>query len=346
MISKYSQIAAFLLVEIYYLDPSFAAPKCSGVGWTINPDWHAYVVMVILFVVFRNNVSRKNILYGLFVVSCVVSVYYAYAFNIEWPVMGIGMETTDPEQSKEFKKSMLESNPDMDINSIPDALPYYSDYDPYSDDAVRWRKIGQLYGGKLYFTGIERHGAAMFLGGILAIDFIDYLKTPRNAFTITNIIKLVSCVILFYIIDDLRSDLEHRSPIWTVLYTKLFDILAYLVIQLCLYIANSPTNIGKIIGILLGNRIFKFLGKFTYAFYLIHLTVLIIMVFTDYPIKKDTNGEWINKLNTNYVWNMCIKCFGITLVLSMITYYMIEYPMQKCRKKYIQNKYKTKQKQL
>ena len=338
------RVAAYSFFEIpFFIDKELHGAACSGVGWTLNTDVHAYVVMVILFVVLGKLAvnERMYVYYLLFGVSTLVSVFYAITMDIHWPTMIFGLEIGDPNVTEAIIQNALEKDPNFDTSQIPNPFVYYPDFDPNKPEYVQFRRRQFDYLENIYFTSIERHGTALFLGAVMAINLIYFMNNKPSTIWIYS--KLMVGFILFYIVHELRKDTEYRPPYWTALYDKIFALSAFFIIESMVYIGNTPSLLGSVINKVFGNKIFKMFSKFTYAIYLVHIIpVFVIMGQTKFPLRKDDDGNVICDLSLMYVFEAIIYVLGISLFVGVILYYIIEYPCNKLRYKYIQPKYALK----
>ena len=124
----------------------------------------------------------------------------------------------------------------------PNHLEFYPDLDLMTPELIAYRDRSTQWLYHLYFTSIFKHGAAMFLGSILAINAIERKNNHSNNGWISNWIKIIIGCILFYVPMDLRMDMNYWSPLWTFTYDKLFIIAVYLVLDAILSIYQFQSN--------------------------------------------------------------------------------------------------------
>lgn len=74
---------------------------------------------------------------------------------------------------------------------------------------------------------------------------------------------------------------------------------------LLLTLLSGPNTISEFFG---SSRILKSVGKYSFSFYLIHISV----------------GYWLRQINFFNPLELVITCFGITYVISFFTFYLIE----------------------
>eukprot|EP01084_Bolivina_argentea_P279577 477976_1 len=309
-------------------------PPCSGAGWSLNTDVHGYIIIILLFIVFGNNKFKKYLLWCFYIISCILTVNIAFTYNITWPVMFFGLEQNDPVIMEKF----FAKNPEF-REQFPNALKFYPDYDVMTPQLIQYRERTLMWMYQLYFTSVTKHGAAIFLGSILAINVSDN-KRKFGKLIWFNLIEIFISFIAFYLIMDLRMDTKYRSPLWTFVYDKLFMIGVFLFLDGILSIYQHDGNmIQKIIDNVFGNRVWNFLSKYTYGIYLFHIIPAVVIIMTTYPSDVENGGIGVDNYGFLYLGKVGSISFVLGFIISFVCYWCLEYPIMLFRNKYIKPRY-------
>ena len=325
-------VKAITFVEFVATDgpikDNFPVNKCSAAGWSLNTDVHGYLFIILLFIIFRNynDKYKKYVLWMFYIISCILTMKIIAEKDIKWPVMAFGLEATDSLQLDEYFEKYPEKR-----EEFPDPRTFYPDIDLMTDVLIEYRERTNQWMYHLYFTSILKHGAAMFLGSILAINQRNNDKKQPYY----NMIKIIIGCIAFYITMDLRMDLQNRSIFWTFVYDKLFIIAVYFVLDAILSI-DSINNIFD-------NKWIKRFSKYTYGIYLFHLIPVMIIVMTSYPSDVENGGIGENNYGFIYLFKLTAMSLICSLIIAVILYWLLEYPMMLFRYKYIRPRYSIKQ---
>ena len=329
--------------EIIQHEYEAVPPPCSGAGWSINTDIHGYIFIILIFgILFKNksNSFKRYILWSLYLISCVLTMKIITDYDIKWPVWIYGIEQNDPDLYEEYFKTNPEAREQWEDKI---AWKYYPDYDLKTPELMAYRERSTKWLYHLYFTSIFKHGAAMFLGCVLAINVIQRNEVKnKNKSMFNDLVKIIIGCVMFYMTMDLRADLNQRPSFWTFAYDKLFIIAVYFVLDAILSICsddNQGNVLKTIFDLLLANKVWKKMSTYTYGIYLFHIIPVLILAMDPYPADVKNGGIGEDNYGYLFLGKLAGISLGISLIIAFILYWIIEYPMMKFRYKYIRPKY-------
>jgi len=171
---------------------------------------------------------------------------------------------------------------------------------------VLWKLLFRLVPGTIsYNIGFTSYHFleydAMIIGAITAVlyfSFKQHLKIVYNI--ITQIITCILICVLFFKFTDL-------GPYTNICYSTVYALI----------ILNVSTNPGTIIKV--RNPVFEYLGKISFGMYLYHsFSIAICLVLVN-----DLNCK--NLIQYNLL--LYISSVGLTVLISTLSYYLIEKPI-------------------
>ena len=148
-----------------------------------------------------------------------------------------------------------------------------------------------------------------FMVGILLFRLYDYLKDKNITFLKGSIIELAS-IVLFLVFYLYAAEIP-----------KVYRYSCYYWLPVAIILISFSLQKG-VVSRLLSNRFLLIGGEISYSFYLIHLLVLL------------PYAEWQKGSDFHIAWYISIPIlFCIIVLLSLLSYYYFEKPMNKLVKK-------------
>ena len=338
--------SAFFLLETLFTDETVkdvVAGKCAWIGWTVNVDFQGYIFLILLSIIITNIKYKKYFLRICYLLSCLYTLNMCFTLNLRWPVQFNCIENNDPQSLKE----LFTKHPEYK-SVIPNPFEFYPDYDDVMlPQWVDYRERMNIWYYEYYFSSITRHGAAMFLGSLLAINLLqNYEKNQVNNYLLwyKNVGKILFSSIPFYFATQGTQYPTDHSPLWTVLYNQLFLFATFLLIDGLLSIVYhfKKSNLSYVVNIILGNKIWKYLSKYTYGIFLHHIFPMAIFVTSKYPSNVEGGGIGADNYGYCYIFKIASIGFVSSLFSSFVFHWILEYPALLFRRKYVQPRYLAK----
>ena len=292
---------------------------CVSVGWTSAIDAHGYVIIILLYLVLF---KKKRVLEWCYFILYAYSVY-----SLITTTKGLFEEYKENDIVEELINGTRLWNGN-DVLS-PRVIEHYSGDNadimnlaiPVKQDLLQARQFLRLFKERVYYTGILHHGAVMFLGALLALNWNHYLHHKSNTSMIW--IRAVLGICILYI----TGGVMHFAglPYYWILRAFL---------QLDYDVKHHPSYVQIILyKIFTLNRpaLWNIIGKYTYGIYLTHMELLRYSNILYFSTSSIAN------LEQYYIPFFVVK--GIvtwicSLVFSMALYHSIELPFVRFRRKY------------
>ena len=165
--------------------------------------------------------------------------------------------------------------------------------------------VNQLMFGYEGIHYLYVHFAVFFMGSQVALAYYlisksEWTKRYFNNYYIHLSLDWISLSIAFIGLHQTCMKYYDTSD-----YTYRSRPTIYWSFVLLLTLLSGPNTISEFFG---SSRILKSVGKYSFSFYLVHISV----------------GYWLRQINFFNPLGLVITCFGITYVISFFTFYLIE----------------------
>ncbi|ETO25822.1 hypothetical protein RFI_11314 [Reticulomyxa filosa] len=226
----------------------------------------------------------------------------------------------------------------------------------------------------VYYTSLS-HGASMLIGAILALDLMELSSIPKDKWSsiIYPYYSTIAFVGLF--LSMLYPGYLMAFPwpwsqdtlldyIWTGTIHKLFAVSCYAFFFIAVAYHNHRPLAGRLSAFacdVLSWRGFAWVQPYTYGIYQFHCTFIFVLLWINcepkmewihflYAVRDPQTGavlSWYPKLNVrgDAVYGYSYLCFFtgvifcLAFTLAFITYWILEYPVEWFRYRYIRPKY-------
>ena len=319
------------------------AVGCSGSGWTLCADIHGYIVIILLFKLFGKDHKPKKYILGIIILFSIIGdVYIAFKENLHHSIHQPDITTWPRKQSP-----------------FPTTWDYYDlqlESGKYDESFLQNEiemKYSRTFFDSLYYTSIFSNGSSIFVGALLYLNIISqkhekYSMDMALGFIPTLFITvciLVSGYLLSLTIfrtDDItwipKDELDIKTALDTLLNglaLHINDFMFYCIVYLLM--TPNSTMVVRIMQNVCQWKVFQFVSKFTYGIYMTHIAV---------GVGFGMSIDYVNTMLSDpskYNWNFLIKnsiyVFCISLIVAIILYIVIEYPIKLLRYKYIRSLY-------
>lgn len=301
---------------------------CVGAGWSVIVDVHGYLAISACFAVVPNKRYRRLLMISMYALSMLL----VWRLSRQAPTNGF-----DPIFVQKFNKGHwlgLEYNIGVErnilVNQGLDPRQLY-DFEFDRPDLVALRNYRFYHVRETYFTTITRHGSAVFLGSLLYLN-LETKKSQRE--------KRHGRLGAQYSYVDTCIWMGKVFSIAFVLHaTDYFyaysGLASYLMVDAALTI---PPQLAWI----LANRFWSTLAPFTYGVYLVHSLLVITMAipyhFENARRMRENDGDPVNEFGVSFVFTKTIQILIVSLLLSWILRYTIEWPFSYIRQKFVLKK--------
>eukprot|EP01083_Nonionella_stella_P074679 202661_1 len=321
---------------------------CSGTGWSLSIEMQSCVIIVALFYLLDPVRQKTKIIFifcAIFIASWIASIYmfdihcrpYTKFDDFEGSLIRVGIDTYYPDQ---WRLHSAPNDPFADMDK--------SMYDPdhLTADQIRNQKLYNNYYSSLNFPSYTQIGGSFF-GAISCLQLLSIGQQSKGVkygyvlmFFVANfclqclysMVTLIKDVHLrwFEFTDSVFASVLLGSP-W-----KIAQLSVFCGMNVLLRLNNTFVNAA------LNNAVTRFFSKFTYGVFLFHMYPQMAFTLMDQEHRKALYSASEIVYDGSYIMSVFNKSYAIALAISVVLYYVVEYPISGFGKSKIASVFKKK----
>jgi len=309
---------------------------CAGTGWTLQIDMHGHLIIALLFALTHSltycetgpvNGQRKYLLIKqLFWLACYAMSIYQMLAAHPFPEQGL--------QGATLKGYLQSARMGLDLMSDRLMAGFGLHEFGFNETVLQGKQnlsiVQQIQNFRdnsfmpAYFSGLGKHGGAIFLGSLLYMRLYERQGQPCNTMW-----KLGTAASLLYATDG--------SFVFS-------GVAMYLMLDVLLTFQPTTNLFSSIVNKFLASQVFRTIAPYTFGIYMFHFPYLFVQMKEMTPLRVAAIKAGQDACNAvwTYDWKFllirAIEAFTVALVLAYLSRYTIEYPFTWIRERYVKQK--------